>query len=563
MSKIYPNQIECANKIFNVMNDPNRKGNYIIVKGCTQSGKTGVFQALVNIIATNNMCNFKKIYCITGDNTTSLTNQTTKRLQPQSELCYKNSIELIIWKNSDLRKDYNRNEYEDLTDSLIFIDESHFGTAEEKNILIKWLIFKGLNMNNNCDLINKNTYIISNSATPYNEIASDFACNKEVIFYSPAEGYIGINSFISKNIFKLQDNNNETVLNALKNSYNHLRKIEKKTKKIKCFFARMTQKQIDYCSDEINDLYDVHIVECKNNKKIDIESVENKIFSYSNGLYDDTRNDKYLLVIIKGSYRMGVSITPKIKRLIGGIYDVSNNVVTTEQGLLGRVCGYNWGEDYKDLIIYTNANSFTSLSDYYSIDINTMENINECIEEKLTTTTPYDDKEKVHYIYYGEDKKNENSILRPRRCKYINGENDIEQIDITKWVKKNNIDFSVCLPATTIKKFLIEERGELGKYIIDNNPGYWALRYHDRYTKARNNIVDKFLIREEFPETEKIGEKTLKNAKYNDEVFKCMIDAMGGKKFLYIVRGKWQYAEKIITKTVDKKHIKTTYITNN
>ena len=325
----------------------------------------------------------------------------------------------------------------------------------------------------------------------------------------------------------------------------------------------MTQKQIDYCLDEINDLYDIHIVECKNNKKIDIESVENKIFSYSNGLYDDTRNDKYLLVIIKGSYRMGVSITPKIKRLIGGIYDVSNNVVTTEQGLLGRVCGYNWGEDYKDLIIYTNANSFTSLSDYYSIDINTMENINECIEEKLTTTTPYDDKEKVHYIYYGEDKKNENSILRPRRCKYINGENDIEKIDITKWVKKNNIDFSVCLPATTIKKFLIEERGELGKYIIDNNPGYWALRYHDRYTKARNNIVDKFLIREEFPETEKIGEKTLKNAKYNDEVFKCMIDAMGGKKFLYIVRGKWQYAEKIITKTVDKKHIKTTYITNN
>lgn len=383
----YDNQIDCALDILCTFSNKRPRHNYVVVKGNTQSGKTGVFVSLINIIyglkLSESYLNINKIFYITGDNSVQQKKQTTESLEgclANIEVMAANGLKVILLKRSDMSKktwekiaEENNISSTDINNSMFFIDESHYGSGQEKNVLIKWLGNGGLTLRNDSDLIKKNVYIISNSATPYPEIESDLADTKQYVFYKPGNGYKGLwdfkYDFIEKDIFTCD---NETVETYLKKWYKHLESIERERGKVKCVVARITFAKYRKYQDIIDKYFDVIQIDSSGGT-IDYQKMECAIMSYCKDGFGRTkfnsRKKKFLMVIVKGGLRMAVRINEDVKDLIGPIYDYTatkENVTATEQGVWGRLCGYrNKNGEYKDTIICVNRSHGEALLNFY------------------------------------------------------------------------------------------------------------------------------------------------------------------------------------------------------
>lgn len=204
--KLYPNQIKCAINGIKMFDSNLPRPNHLVVQGKTQAGKTGVLTSMIMLIGElkiEEAMSINTIYYITGDNGCGLLKQTNERIKH----CFTaNGIkcEFKSQKNSDLKKDISNEQV--LTNVLIFIDESHYGVSSEKNILIKWLESKHINMHNDIELVEKSVYIVSNSATPYGEIISDCGKNKSYVVLETDDwngecGYVGFKEYNEKKLF--------------------------------------------------------------------------------------------------------------------------------------------------------------------------------------------------------------------------------------------------------------------------------------------------------------------------------------------------------------------------
>lgn len=378
----------CVIKSFDDCKYP--RENHIIIRGKTQAGKTGVLSAVICLISElgiSKTLDINSIYYLTGDNTTKLKEQSEKRL---AQIIRRSGLECYFLKNSDMSKDSSNNE---LSNCLIFVDESHYGTKNEKNVLIKWLDRHGLDLKNQKTLSEKKVYIISNTATPSLEILSDTMHTKQVINLITEDWpenddnidekksyYIGFEQFLKLDgitggfynhgeDYPRFDVGNMTLFSDV--WARHLEKFGHK----KCGVVRLmpgmknSAKIVDYFKNET----EFDVVEINSTRgNIDYDGAWYKIQNFK-----PKYGKNFLIVFIKGSLRMGITIPPHIKSFIGFIYDYSGSkkskntktteLITTEQALLGRICGYWPGYDksWKNILIFINSKHIEPLKRCY------------------------------------------------------------------------------------------------------------------------------------------------------------------------------------------------------
>lgn len=386
---LYPNQIQCAIDVLKNFDSDSDKTNHVVVKGFTQSGKTGVFTALINIIIKEKLSTIlrvDKIIYLTGDNSRALPNQTRERILEQSMVEVDDNgnyndldgddetidvlegdkvIPIYFIKNSYCKKCSI-----DLRNSMIFIDESHYGTTRANNSVVKLLEKNGINLQNDKSLSENHIYIISNSATPYKEIESDLISSKLYSILEPGEDYRGIMDFgeqvcvHSEHIMK----NESEFINFMETEvYNHLLEIQQSSNLHKAVILRQSKKNSNLLTKLDSTKFSIKEVN-SNDNSIDYNSIETAILNQHRGwkLGEETT---FILIVIKGAYRMGISIPSNIKRLIGVVYDVTSskdNFETTEQGLLGRMCGYYSDNEWKNIKFYLNKTHWEELYRYYT-----------------------------------------------------------------------------------------------------------------------------------------------------------------------------------------------------
>ena len=389
----YNNQIDCAFEILTTFSNSRPRRNYVVVKGCTQSGKTGVFVSLISIIYKEKLykdyLNINKIYYITGDNGLKVKDQTTDDINKGCAATVPemacDGLQIEILKRSDMQKENKqKKDVVEIENAMIFIDESQCATGAFKNALPTWLTKHGLSLRNDSDLIRKNVYMISNSATPYDEAESDLAHTKQYVFYKPGNGYKGLWDFtycpvdIKKDVFSKDIERTEKFLQLW---FNHLRKIEEEKGKVKCIIARINKDYDSLYKRIIEQYFDPFEINSSNGT-IDYEKMEDRISNYclnGNGRTKFGRSrkkKKYLMIVVKGALRMGVRIDNDVKDLIGVIYDFTRSdetgIATTEQGILGRICGYRKRgtkkepAGYKDTMVCIKKSHKDALLNFYT-----------------------------------------------------------------------------------------------------------------------------------------------------------------------------------------------------
>lgn len=362
---VYDNSINTAKEIVSELASHVLRTNHCFLLAKMQSGKTSVCNSVVNVITQSSldkdMC-VKKFLFITGMNDCGLHNQTHIRIKEQvigasvdniyyGKRCKRNMSEnqFYVLKNSDL-KDFD----EPIDNSVIFIDESHYG-SNERNHLTKFLVRHGIDWKNTNDLIKRNIYIVSISATPFDEIVSDTLQCKRIIELKTDNAYVGVSEYLKKElVFDADKNDIEDgkIFDYIADAHNRM--IENHESGI--VFIRTRNFQIFKDAQYIIENFDIfemysgssRIEYQKLNELMDElthkNNVNNKAYLYANN-----RNiqgsispieTKPLLVLIKGAFRAGITIDAKYKDLIYMVYDYSLKADTTAQALLGRMCGY-------------------------------------------------------------------------------------------------------------------------------------------------------------------------------------------------------------------------------
>lgn len=352
-NKIHDNQYATAKEIIeHYLNNE----HYGILKAKTQSGKTGVIMAVINILNqySSIICKLKidKIIYLTGDN---------QDIKGQAEddfrdLCFKYYFKngendkignMIFYKQSDLTHMSKKGIKVSLKNTLLFLDESHFGTTKEKNKVPQFLSINGIEyMRNQQDMVDNNTYVLSVSATSFKEQENDIEHSKFLVELKTDETYKGFEDFdrngqihsIDENVFSDPNVCYDFFMN---NITPHLDEIKNKTGKNEYVIMRIKPKtKIDY-ETLLSKYYKVIYVTQDGKDKINYDSMWLPI--YENCLTNNKYDGRYLLFLIKGSFKMGKRIEPLYKGYCGCVIDHSkdkNNVETTIQGLLGRMSGY-------------------------------------------------------------------------------------------------------------------------------------------------------------------------------------------------------------------------------
>lgn len=449
VKELFPNQKEVSKKIIDIFTNKKRNCRYVILNAPTQSGKTGCIMSLINDIDESNSLRKKlgveTIYYITGDNQ-QIKEQTIDDFRDYCTQYIFNESNVFFFKNSDLGKIKSPK----FKNCLIFLDESHYGTSKEKNRVPKFLKDGGINyMKNDTSIEKNNIYISSVSATAYDEILNDYEKTKKIVTFSVGESYRGIKEFYNNNQLKLIDDSSilkyEILLRNLlvDEVLPHLDDIEKKRKKKKFVIMRGNNK-INY-KELLGDKYKVFYMDSKKDTLTE-EQMYLKIQDYCIDKTEDA--DKYLLFVIKGKFRMGKRFRDKCKDYCGCVIDFSEGkkISTTEQGLLGRFCGYVGNDkrtktDWKDIWFYVSEKHTQPLIDYY---------VNGNLATPYHSDYSYTKSDAVVYGI-GDKVKPNTELLKS---------NEIKSYDVTKYIDED------------IKERLINhkvefKKGELKKIVTD------------------------------------------------------------------------------------------------
>lgn len=385
---LFDTQINTAKEIVSKLLDNTTRRNHVILAAKMQSGKTGVCNAVINIVNETELKKemmVDKYFFITGMNDCGLKRQTLKRVYEQvisanqdNTYIGKRSLRnleensFFILKNSDLLS-YDGS----IDNSIIFIDESHYG-SNKNNVLTKFLENKGIDWKNQTLLISRNIYIVSISATPFEEIISDTKVCKNIVDLKPTNEYHGVTEFIKNGlvfdanrddiqedgeIFDIIKENQKRMINDGISGIIIIR-----TRKFEIFenneyiqnnfnllelSSNGSNIDYEYFNEEISDL----VKKNKFNQRLKVSDV--------NTAYVSPFKIKPLLILVKGAFRAGMTIKNGFKDYIYMVYDYSNKSDTTAQALLGRMCGYRDNEkSYINTHFYVNKMFADMYSDW-------------------------------------------------------------------------------------------------------------------------------------------------------------------------------------------------------
>jgi hypothetical protein len=358
----FKNEINNGLKIVDAIK---RRKNYLILKGETQSGKTGSYLSSLCLLYSNmfeRFNTFQNILIISGYNYNDLYNQTRNSVETKLLDEIIESKNVLLMKNSHFNG-YNSTCFsvginEDipfpttLDNSIIIIDESHFGTTKKDHKLIKFLESFDIKLNGETHIENRNIVIMSVSATPYKE---EFVNDnyKEVIKLETGNGYIGLVQF-EKQIKQPIKGNYDfiEICEEIKDTFENMNNLHD------TIIIRVSKKRIndvkEYCKKYVSP------------RNIRCFSSDDKSLDYTE-IYNFIKRPVKKVVFIKGALRMGMVMPLECKEKIAMVYDVTTslkNLETTEQSLLGRLCGY-WAdnEEWKKIKFVINTLHYNAL--YY------------------------------------------------------------------------------------------------------------------------------------------------------------------------------------------------------
>lgn len=363
---IFDRQINVAKEIVKAFLNKNTRRNHIILNAQMQSGKTSVINATENIIhelKLESIMGINKYFILTGMNDVMLRDQTFTRMIEQvknanaSNSYYTkkhskhDSNKYFVIKNSDLMA------YEgSLDNSVIFIDESHYG-SNDKNILSQFLYKHGVNWKDENSLISKNIYIVSVSATPFNEIISDTINVKKCIKLDCDDSYVGVSDYVNGGFIhsgKFEDTVGG-IEDILANAYDKMLADDIMGA---CIVRTRKFDEIKE-NDFINYWYNV-IEIYANGSKIQYK----KMYDALDELIQNNGSNtiKPILFLVKGAFRAGITLNTEYKDYIYAVYDYSTKSEATCQALLGRMCGYR----SKDSILRTHFYINDTMASMYS-----------------------------------------------------------------------------------------------------------------------------------------------------------------------------------------------------
>lgn len=381
ISYIYDNAINTARKVVLQLGSNVTRRNHVVLCASMQSGKTSVCNSVINIINTSKLYKsmaIKKYMFITGMNDCGLKEQTYIRLKEQvmgasddniyiGKRSKKNLSEnkYFVLKNSDLLS-YEGN----IDNTLIFIDESHYG-SNEKNILTKFLVKHGIDWKDTNELIKRNIYIVSISATPFDELVSDTVNCKKTIELNTDDNYVGVTEYLKNDLIfdteKYDITEDGRIFDLIMDA--HHRMLDNDEDGAIIIRTRNTETIVE--NQYVQTHFDVFemtssgtkIEYAKFNHMLNV-MYENNI-SYKRrkealakfGVEVESPTTKPLIVIIKGAFRAGITIDSRFKDIIYMVYDSSVKADTTAQALLGRMCGYRSSKDkITNTYFYINKN---------------------------------------------------------------------------------------------------------------------------------------------------------------------------------------------------------------
>lgn len=347
-SYIYDAQINTARKIIMHLGSNVLRTNHVMLLAPMQSGKTATCISVVNILNKaklyKDMC-INKFLFISGMNDCGLKTQTYERVLEQVIGATKenvsssrkncNDARYCVLKNSDLLH------YENSLDgSLIFIDEAHYG-SNERNVLTQFFAKHGVDWKNTNELIRRNIYIVSVSATPFDELISDRIQCKRTVELDTDDTYVGVSDYLDKDLifeaskddvcadgpifdyimdakWRMDDNDEKGVIIIRTRNFDCIKDDTYVQDNFDIFEMDASSSKIQY--DKLNVCLDALLKAKTATKK--------------------SKRIRPLIVLIKGAFRAGITIPAKYKDLIYMVHDFSVKADTTAQALLGRMCGY-------------------------------------------------------------------------------------------------------------------------------------------------------------------------------------------------------------------------------
>lgn len=395
---IHNNQIDAGKEIIKSFtahlypeDEHDARNNHVVLVAKMQSGKTGTCNATINILEVTKLSsyfNIEKYLYITGMNDNGLHKQTVDRLlsdeegqvigatidnvcNGDKEIIDKDNAKYFVQKNSDLRRNKIK-----LSNCLIFIDESHFG-SNKTNVLTKFLEENGVDWKNTKTLKDKHIYIVSVSATPFDEIISDIADCKTIVELKTSEGYIGVSEYsendcilsANKTDFKIdKKTNKKPIINYIEKIYDKIKVNENKG----VLFIRTRDVEIRN-NEFIKNNFKIVELDTRKGGSIDYKLV----YGYIQSMIDATigsETNKPIIFFVKGAYRAGITLNDNHKDYVFMVYDNSSKPEATAQGLLGRMCGYRRSNDgFKKTIFYVNkqqAEEYAEWEDNFKVKNN-------------------------------------------------------------------------------------------------------------------------------------------------------------------------------------------------
>ena len=188
----YPEQESAAQNIFRIF----KIGviRYALLMAFCQSGKSGAFHCLVELMLNEGLID--RAYILCGSTETELRDQAKSDAAKLNSEFYKedNTGQIQIY----FRQDFEKARL-DTTNALIIVDESHLVQGQNQT-LCEFLGRYGITMDGNpVPLMEKKTYFLSVDATPYSELSAithKESHVKHIEELLPGKGYYGLQNYI-------------------------------------------------------------------------------------------------------------------------------------------------------------------------------------------------------------------------------------------------------------------------------------------------------------------------------------------------------------------------------
>ncbi len=335
-----PQQVSAAHQIERIFSEG--RIHYCFLNADVQSGKTGCFQQVIRRMLQTGMID--RAYILCGSTDTELYAQAKSDTVKYNE-DLQEKITVIF------RQDFPKHSL-DVKKALIVVDESHMD-QNVRNKLAEYLGKFGLGMDGTRDeMLENKTYILSVDATGYSEISAiqnGMSRPKAIVSLEPGTGYWGPEQYYNETFYNpggqklLQSTfaiaSNPEQFKALfqPNTWNLMRvcggKKETKTGHISTIKQLCAQAGVDVYF--FNSVREDVIISCDRCEAGEPHTHTKPCLSAA--------PPRPALVLLDGRLRAG-KVVPK--RHVGFVWEGAkiSNTDAVIQGLLGRMCGYAFGE---------------------------------------------------------------------------------------------------------------------------------------------------------------------------------------------------------------------------